>query len=576
MNEKNKRILLLDSILLGVVGAVAAQLFLFLLRLVKHYSSVLIAGYDSPGLSGMGGTLIQTASHHHHFMVIAVIVFGGLISGILVYTFAPEAEGHGTDTAVRAFHRTGGLIRACVTPLKMIASALTIGTGGSAGREGPTALFSAGIGSIYATIKKSSNRDRRLLVLVGMASGLSAIFKSPIGTAIFAVEVLYGEMEFEASALVYTLLGSVVAYMVSGFFVGWQPLFDVPQNLLVTDPETIFYLLILGGISGIVGVILPNVFYGIRDLFHSIPIAPHFKPAIGALCVGLIAIVFPQVLGGGYGWIQKAIDGQIFIWLLPTIIIAKMFAFAFTVSSGGSGGVFAPSLFLGALLGSFLALLFHQSTAVFAMIGMAAVFGAAARVPLATVIMVTEMTGGYRLLAPAALTVLLAYLLQVSLVSMFNLKYKSLYEAQVPDRSFSPVHQIDELRNILSFYTPKLSLNPKRINRADLLSLLESSIPIDIPNGKQIFFGSLKNDYPKFDDDSKCELFYMKYKDAEVMAMFRDGSWIYPQCGIDLQKGDELLLMGTPDVIDKIRIDFNSVSKTFSQLSVQQQKLDQS
>ncbi|HDK43272.1 MAG TPA: chloride channel protein, partial [Desulfobacteraceae bacterium] len=300
MNEKNNRILLLDSILLGVVGAFGAQVFMFFLNLVEHYSALLTAGTGAPGLPGIGGSLIQTVVHNRHFMVIAVIVFGGLISGILVYTFAPEAEGHGTDTAVRAFHRTGGLIRACVTPLKIIASALTIGTGGAAGREGPTALFSAGIGSIYATIKKSSNRERRLLVLVGMAAGLSAIFKSPIGTAIFAVEVLYGEMEFEASALVYTLLGSVVAYMVSGFFVGWQPLFTVPQNLLVTDPETMFYLLILGAVSGVIGVILPNVFYGIRDLFHSLPIAPHFKPAIGALGVGLIAIAFPQVLGGGY------------------------------------------------------------------------------------------------------------------------------------------------------------------------------------------------------------------------------------------------------------------------------------
>ncbi len=576
MNTKNKRILLLDSVLLGVVGALGAQVFLFLLHSIQHYSSILIAEFNSPGLPGGGGTLIQNLGNYSQLVMIAVIVVGGLISGVLVYAFAPEAEGHGTDTVVRAFHRTGGLIRACVTPIKIIASAITIGTGGAAGREGPTALFSAGIGSIYATIKKSSNRERRLLVLIGMAAGLSAIFRSPIGTAIFAVEVLYGEMEFEASALVYTLLGSVVAYIVNGFLVGWQPLFELSQNLLVTEPKTIFYLLILGGISGVIGVILPNVFYGIRDFFYRLPIPPHFKPAIGALCVGLIALIFPQVLGGGYGWIQKAINGQIFIWLLPAILVAKMFAFAFTVSSGGSGGVFAPSLFLGAVLGSFLALLLHQSSAVFAMIGMAAVFGAAARVPIATVIMVTEMTGGYRLLAPAALTVLLAYLLQVFLVSMFNLKYKSLYEAQVPDRSFSPVHQIDELKNILSFYTPKLSLNPKRINRIDLLSLLESSIPINIPNGKQIFFGSLKSDYPKFDDDSKCELFYMKYKDAEVMAMFRDGGWIYPQCGIDLQKGDELLLMGVPSVIDKIRIDFNSVSKTFSQLGLQQQKLNQS
>ncbi len=156
---------------------------------------------------------------------------GGLISGILVYSIAPEAEGHGTDTAVRAFHRENGFIRPRVTPLKIVASAITIGSGGSAGREGPTALFSAGVGSIYASMTHRTDAEKRLLVLVGMAAGLSAIFRSPIGTAIFAVEVLYGEMEFEAGALIYTMIGSIIAYAVNGLFVGWQPLFQVPSGL---------------------------------------------------------------------------------------------------------------------------------------------------------------------------------------------------------------------------------------------------------------------------------------------------------------------------------------------------------
>lgn len=571
MKTENQKVLLFDSILLGIVGALGAQLFLFLLHWVTKFSLGDLAGYQAPGLPNMGGALTQTMHEYSSFIIIGVLVVGALISGFLIYSFAPEAEGHGTDTAVRAFHRTGGLIRSRVTPLKIIASAITIGTGGSAGREGPTALFSAGIGSIYASLKKSSNRERRLLVLIGMAAGLSAIFRAPIGTAIFAVEVLYNDMDFEADALIYTLLGSLVAYIVNGFFVGWMPLFNFPDHFSVINPETLFYLLILGIAGGLVGVVLPNLFYGIRDVFHKIPVKPHFKPAIGALGVGIIALWFPQVLGGGYGWIQEAIDGKILFWLLPIILVAKMLAFALTVSSGGSGGVFAPSLFLGAVLGSFFGLLFGQSSAVFAVIGMAAVFGASARVPLATLIMVMEMTSSYQLLAETALTVLVAYLLQVYLVKLFKLKYSSLYEAQVPNQSFSPVHQIDRLREILTFYSYQLSITGEQIDRTELLNMLESSVPIDLPNSLQLFFGVLKghSSHSLVVQDQKGTVNYEK---AQVLALFRNGTWIFPHSEIKMEKGDELLLMAAVDEIKRIRKDFSVVSKIFSSLAAQHER----
>lgn len=572
MKTQRQKLLIFDTILLGVVGALVAQIFMYIFRLVNHYALQVIAGYQSPGLPNLGESASEVVGSHSGILIIVVIVVGALISGFLIYSFAPEAEGHGTDTAVRAFHRTGGYIRPRVTPLKIIASAITIGTGGSAGREGPAALFSAGIGSLYATLLKSSNRDRRMLVLIGMAAGLSAIFRAPIGTAIFAVEVLYNDMDFEADALVYTMLASLVAYIVTGFFNSWLPLFTIPPDLVATNPSTLFYLFILAVFSGIVGAILPNLFYGVRDLFYKLKIKPHFKPAIGALMVGIIALVFPEVLGGGYGWIEKAINGQILIWMLPLILIAKMFAFAFTVSSGGSGGVFAPSLFLGAFLGSFMALLFGQSPAVFAVIGMAAVFGSSARVPLATLIMVTEMTGGYKLLAPAALTVLLAYLFQVYLVRIFNLRYQSLYEAQVPTKSFSPVHQIDELRKILSFYAPQLSITDEEIDRAELLGLLESSIPVNISDNAQLFFGYLKHKYniSRKIDDTKTGVVH--YKNVRILAVFRNGKWIYPHSGTELLESDELLLVSSPENISAIRNDFSSVSRAFSKLVTQDER----
>ena len=228
MHNQARRVF--DSVLLGIVGALGAQVFTFLLDLVTSLTLVGGAGYHAPALLGDGGSLHQTIGPHGLWLVPVMTTLGGLLSGLLVYTFAPEAEGHGTDTAVKAFHRAGGFIRARIAPLKAIASALTIGTGGSAGREGPTALISAGVGSLYATATKRSDEERRLLVLAGMAAGLSAMFRSPIGTAIFAVEVLYRDMEFDAPALIYTMLASVVAYAVNGLIVGWEPLFVVPAH----------------------------------------------------------------------------------------------------------------------------------------------------------------------------------------------------------------------------------------------------------------------------------------------------------------------------------------------------------
>ena len=232
--------LLFDSMILGIVGGLSAQLFTWLLHLSNELFMVKLAGYIPPGLPEEGGALQQTIGTHGLWLIPLATTLGGLIAGVLVYSLAPEAEGHGTDTAVKAFHRAGGFIRARVAPLKMLASAITIGSGGAAGREGPTALISAGVGSIYGTLTKRPDDERRTLLLIGMASGLSAIFRSPIGTAFFAVEVLYSGMEFDAWVLLYTMLGSIIAYTVNGLFVGWKPLFNVPGN--ITSPDFMGYL----------------------------------------------------------------------------------------------------------------------------------------------------------------------------------------------------------------------------------------------------------------------------------------------------------------------------------------------
>jgi CIC family chloride channel protein len=451
---------------------------------------------------------------------------------------------------VRAFHQTAGFIRARVAPLKAVASAITIGSGGAAGREGPIALVAAGVGSIYASVLRRPKEERRLLVLVGMASGLSAIFRSPIGTAVFAIEVLYGEMEFDASALLHTMLGSVIAYAVNGLFVGFSPLFAVPADVGVPGFEDYIWYALLGLLAGPVATLLPVVFYRVRDLFHAIPLPPHVKPAIGGLGVGLIALKLPQVLGGGYGWIEKAILGQLAMGVLLALVLAKLVAFALTVSSGGSGGVFAPSLFVGAMLGGFLAHVFHMPPAAFVVVGMAAVFGGAARVPIATTLMVTEMTGGYGLLVPAALAVMLSFLVQANLSR--HLKYKSLYEAQVPAPSFSPAHRAEHVQATLRMIEQGELSEGDAVGRLKLLSALDAGLRVEMPDGAQLVSGvlragsecvgrSIRSGYPAAADPT-----------VKLLAVMRGSEWLAPDRDEPLRAGDRLLMVAAPPAVKEL------------------------
>ena len=553
---KKQARLLLDTLILGIVGALGAELFRFLLEIFGKVFLQNIAQYSPPGLVSEGKNLVEKIGPYGLWLIPAAIVIGGLISSFIVYKFAPEAEGHGTDTAVKAFHTQGGLIRKRVTPIKILASAITIGSGGSAGREGPTALFSAGIGSIYAEYFKRTDKERRILVLVGMAAGLSAIFRSPIGTAIFAIEVLYSEMEFETEALIYTMLGSIVAYVINSIMVGWGPLFQIPGNLTVEHLSDYTWYILLGIASGIIGTLLPNVFYYTRDLFRKIPISNYFKPAIGALGVGLIALAFPQVLGGGYGWVQEAINGQLTASLLLILLFAKMLSFALTISSGGSGGVFGPTIFLGAMLGGFIAEVFHQPPAAFAVVGMAAVFGGAARVPIATLLMVTEMTGGYSLLVPAALAVIIAFYTQSFLSNQLNVKYISIYEAQVKRQSDSPVHRTELIKLALSTFKYQNKIDATTFDNIDLISLLEAKIPINITEKEQLFIGKLSSQNPCVNTFIKDRCLNTESKDWKIVALIRDNELLFTYPEMQLKAKDEILILSSKESLEEIKKNF--------------------
>lgn len=547
MQNGDRPRLLVDSVVLGIIGGLAAQLFIWMLRLSQHFFLTWIAQYRAPGLPEDGGVLQEVIGPHGLWLIPVATTLGGLISGALVYGLAPETEGHGTDTVVKAVHWTGSVLRTRVAPVKLLASAITIGSGGSAGREGPTALISAGFGSVYASLLHRPERERRLLVLMGMAAGLSAIFRSPIGTAIFAVEVLYGGMDFESDALIYCMLAAIIAYAVNGWFVGWQALFQVPSNLHVAGLSEYGWYAALGIASGVVGTILPEMFYRIRDLFASLRVPAWTKPAIGGLGVGLLALELPQVLGGGYGWIQEAIDGHLALGLLLVLLVAKMLALSLTVSSGGSGGVFAPSLFVGSMLGGIFAGMFHQPPAGFVVVGMGAVFGGAARVPIATLLMVAEMTGGYQLLVPAGLAVMLSYLIQIKLSSFF--KYGSLYEAQVAGRADSPAHRAEHVQIALRLLDQGNVSLPSEVTHLHLAALLQSGLAVDLPDGSQLVVGALQPDSPWVGKQSESLHFGGPQKDVKLVAVLRGTSVMLPQSKTLLQPGDRLLVISTPEAL---------------------------
>ncbi|MGK2944150.1 MAG: chloride channel protein [Desulfuromonadales bacterium] len=430
------------SIAVGLVTGSAAVLFYFATNSIEHLFLSDLADYHPPregaeAMLAMGDQMIDTLAMDHRWFLFLVPVIGGLISGFLVFKFAPEAEGHGTDAAIDAFHNKGGIIRGRVPIIKGLASMATIGTGGSAGREGPIAQIGAGFGSFIASKLKLTSADRRILLLAGMAGGIGATFRSPLGGALFAVEVLYKNPEFEHEGLIPAIISSITAFSLFGATTGWQPLLATPHFTFERPQELIFFLL-LGIICALLGKLYVKCFYGVQDLFRQWDFPVMLKPAVGGFLLGLLAMVVPQVLGSGYGMVQAALYGKVALWVMLVVALAKIVATSLTISSGGSGGVFAPSLVIGAMLGGAFGasaeLLFPAMVLdprAYVLIGMAGFFAGVSNTPIATLIMVSELTGNYGLLAP---------LMLVCTVAMIIYPRNSIYQKQVNSRIDSPVH----------------------------------------------------------------------------------------------------------------------------------------
>jgi CIC family chloride channel protein len=427
---------ILYSAVVGIVSGVGAIAFDLAFRLCQRFLLGDLGGFRPPGSGSEAGVAFGP---EHVWLLPLSLVIGGLLSGALVFGLAPEAEGHGTDAVLKAFHHLRGKIRRRVPPIKAVASAITIGSGGSAGREGPIAQIGAGFGSFLADVLKLRDQDRRILMMAGVAGGIGSIFHAPLGAAFFAAEILYSEPEFEYTALMPGLIASITGYSIYSSYSGWGFLFQVPK-LVFSDVSQLVTYVVLGVLCAIVGVIWPITFYGIRDrLFHPMPIPMWLKPAVGGLMLGGIAMLVPEALGMGYGYMQQAIDGKFTIGFLLLFAAVKILATSLTISSGGSGGVFGPSLVIGGSLGA----AFGQFAATHwpgiapdpvacIMVGMGGFFAGVAKVPFASVIMVMELTGSYGLLVPSLVVATLAYLGTPNRIR--------LYENQVPSRIDSPAH----------------------------------------------------------------------------------------------------------------------------------------
>ena len=298
----------LCSPLVGLIAGLGAVGFLLALRFM--YSVVLggLLHFQMPPTAEDALHLITYPNPW--WLVLLVPAIGGLISGILVFTWAPEAEGHGTDAMIRAFHRGGGIIRTRVPIIKAIASIITIGTGGSAGQEGPIAQIGAGFGSWLGRLLKLPPTDRRLLMLAGAAGGVGAIFRAPLGGALFAGEVLYSSTAFESAALLPCLASSIVAYSTFALFITPKPIFTLPEMTFHGLRDLPLFIGLTLACAG-VGWVYVRVFYGMRDrFFKPLPIPMQLKPALGGLMLGAVAPGFPQVMSGGYGWVQWGAIGM--------------------------------------------------------------------------------------------------------------------------------------------------------------------------------------------------------------------------------------------------------------------------
>src|SRR5579862_2134720 len=347
------------------------------------------------------------------FVILAPVV-GGLLYGPLIYFFAREARGHGVPEVMYAVAERGGRIRPQVAVVKSLASALCIGSGGSVGREGPIVQIGSALGSTLGQLTRVPESRLRILVACGAAGGISATFNAPIAGVFFGLELIL--RDFEAESFGVVVLASFVADIIGRAAFGSHPFLHLPAFQLHSPVEYLFYIG-LGVLAALVGVAFIRFLYAAEDLADTVwnGRPEWLRPAVGGILLGLVLLAFPQLYGVGYPPLEQAIRGHLALWLLLALLLGKILATSLTIAIGGSGGVFAPSLFMGAMLGSAYGIGVHHilpgsagSTGAYAIVGMGAVFAGAARAPITAVIIIFELTGDYQIILPLMFAIALA------------------------------------------------------------------------------------------------------------------------------------------------------------------------
>jgi CIC family chloride channel protein len=452
------------AILIGILGGYGALLFRYAIKIAQYcfYQNT----HD----------FLTFAHTLPVYLIIGLPALGGLVVGPIIYFGAREAKGHGVPEVMEAVALRGGRIRPRVALVKILASGICIGSGGSVGREGPIVQIGSSIGSSLAQILRVPHLRQRTLVGCGAAAGIAATFNAPIAGVLFAVEVLLGD--FGLATFSPVVLSSVTATTISRYYLGDFPAFIIPTYKLVSLWEFLFYPL-LGIAAGFVALLFIFSLYKCEDLFEALRIPEYLKPALGGLMLGCLLWRWPYVFGVGYGSINLSLKNQLPALVLFTLVFVKIFSTSITIGSGGSGGIFAPSLFIGAMTGGFFGYCVHElfplltaNSGAYALVAMGAVVAGTTHAPITAIIIIFELTATYKIILPLMISCILSTIITTSL------KRGSIYTIKLFRRGIEISHgweqsvlQAIKVRDIMSDQVVTI---PENIQLVDIINSLKT------------------------------------------------------------------------------------------------------
>ena len=429
------------------------------------------------------------------FVKIGVPTGGGLLVGLIVYYVAKEAKGHGVPEVMEAIALKNGVIRPRVVIAKLFASAICIGSGGSVGREGPVIQIGSSIGSTIGQFLGVTAQRVKIFVACGAAAGIAAAFNAPIAGALFSVEIILGD--FGVAQFSPIVISSVMATVVSRHFLGDFPAFEVPHYHLVSAYELIPYA-VLGLLAGLVSLLFIKVLYFLEDYFEELKINDILKTVIGGFLIGVMGLLVPYIYGVGYNTMNMALHGQLSCLLMFALIFVKILATSLSLGSGGSGGVFAPSLFIGTMIGGSFGYLIHTiapgytaSSGAYSLVGMGAVVAGATHAPITAILIIFELTNEYKIILPLMISTIIATLVTT------KLKKESIYTLKLIRRGIDLFkgREVNLLRSlkVAAFIDHKPVIIPPQLKFMALLDLVSDrpNSQFYVVDAKQKFLGSV-------------------------------------------------------------------------------------